>query len=87
MSAAAEAKLSDVKVVVFSAKRYVQNFLEEGLGAAVGEVEYVEAPLDHETARLAAGAQVVCCFVNDSLNARVRGAGFVTGGEAVSLTE
>ena len=54
---------------MFSTKGYDQTSFEhanEGRGPGVGhEIEILEDRLQARTARLAAGAEAVCIFVND----------------------
>lgn len=57
-----------MQVVVFSTKAYDRQFLDQANEAAGHRLTYVEARLSPETARLAAGADAVCLFVNDVLD-------------------
>ncbi|EIE23378.1 hypothetical protein COCSUDRAFT_28806 [Coccomyxa subellipsoidea C-169] len=56
------------KVAVFSAARYVHEFLHEPIMSNFPGSTFIEAQLDVNTAPLAAGHQVICCFVNDDLS-------------------
>lgn len=56
-----------MKVPVFSAQSYDREFLEPAAAGSGLEWEFLEATLDHGTARLAAGYPCVCVFVNDLL--------------------
>lgn len=62
-----------MKVAVFSTKAYDRQFLEEANRAAGSphDIQFLEAHLDARTANLAAGAQAVCPFVNDQVDAQI----------------
>ncbi|HSG22329.1 MAG TPA: 2-hydroxyacid dehydrogenase [Azonexus sp.] len=60
-----------MKVAVFSAKRYDREFLNAANATAGHQLRYFDAPLDVESAALAAGYDAVCIFVNDAANADV----------------
>jgi D-lactate dehydrogenase len=60
-----------MKIAVFSAERYDREFLDAANGAEGHELKYFEAPLNLETASLAAGREAVCIFVNDTADAAV----------------
>ena len=65
-----------MQLTVFSARPYDREFLERARLAADPEgshhrFDYLEARLDLGTAAAAAGAQAVCAFVNDRLDAPV----------------
>jgi D-lactate dehydrogenase len=60
-----------MRVVVFSTKPYDRTFLEAENERHGHALRFVEARLTPETAVLAAGAEVVCAFVNDRLDAEV----------------
>ncbi len=62
-----------MKVAIFSTKPYDQKFLEAANSQAAHELEFHEARLSTDTAALAAGADAVCAFVNDQLDAKVIG--------------
>ena len=62
---------SDFKIVVFSAQHYVYRFLAPQLESSFPSCSWIEHPLDKETAPLAAGADAVCLFVNDTADAEV----------------
>ena len=55
-------------ITVFSAKPYDRAFLDAAAGSA-HRLNHVEARLTHGTAVLAKGADAVCAFVNDQLDA------------------
>lgn len=59
-----------MKVAVFSTKRYDREFLDAANAAAGSphELLYFEPHLEPATAPLAAGAEVLCPFVNDQLD-------------------
>ncbi len=53
-------------IAFFSARPYERTFFDrENSGHSLN---YLDAPLDEKTARLAAGSSVVCAFVNDHLD-------------------
>ncbi len=60
-----------MKIAVFSAERYDREFLNAANAAEGHELKYFEAPLNLETASLAAGREAVCIFVNDTADAAV----------------
>lgn len=62
-----------MKVAVFSTKAYDRQFLDEANRAAGSphDIQYLEAHLDACTAGLAAGAEAVCPFVNDRVDADI----------------
>lgn len=62
--------LSKPRVAIFSATRYVREFMRVPL-ERVCIPKFVEAPLTKETAHLAAGNDIVNAFVNDDLSAGV----------------
>ncbi|CAL5224887.1 g7646 [Coccomyxa viridis] len=59
------------RVAVFSAHRYVLDFLEQPVMSNFPDSTFIEAQLDANTALLAAGHAAVCCFVNDDLSKEV----------------
>ncbi|WP_119393880.1 2-hydroxyacid dehydrogenase [Salinibius halmophilus] len=56
-----------MKVAVFSAKPYDQTYLGE-INQGQHELEFFEPHLDSQTVPLTKGFDVVCCFVNDTLD-------------------
>ena len=58
-----------MKVPCFSAQPYDKEFLLAASRDTTIEWEFLEANLDHSTARLAYGAKALCVFVNDRLEA------------------
>ena len=59
------------KVALFSAQQYDREyFLKATIGTSV-QVDFFSAALNHKTAALANGYDVVCAFVNDELDAKV----------------
>ncbi|MEM9037031.1 MAG: 2-hydroxyacid dehydrogenase [Actinomycetota bacterium] len=56
-----------MRVAVFSAKAYDEQFLDAANATHGHELRYYEARLTADTARLAAGCRAVCAFVNDDL--------------------
>lgn len=65
------AKMSNVKIAVFSAKGYVVDFMEEPVKGVFPNTTFIEAALDLKTAPLAKGYDVVCLFVNDNADEKV----------------
>lgn len=59
-----------MKVAVFSTKSYDQKFLESANTECGHELVFLEPRLTAETSALAAGAQAVCVFINDQLDAK-----------------
>jgi D-lactate dehydrogenase len=60
-----------VRVHLFSAKRYEREPFETANVAHGHELEFLEPRLEPRTARLATGADAVCVFVNDLIDADV----------------
>jgi D-lactate dehydrogenase len=60
-----------MRVAVFSAKQYDEQFLRKANVDGHHELLFLEARLGLATASLAAGTQAVCLFVNDDASARV----------------
>lgn len=58
-------------VSVFSAKPYDRRFLEAANASGLHRLHFLEPRLAAETAKLAAGSEVVCAFVNDVVDADV----------------
>ncbi len=58
-----------MKVAVFSTKTYDQEYFDRFNKDAGHDLTYFEVSLKSSTARLAAGFDVVCAFVNDRINA------------------
>jgi D-lactate dehydrogenase len=58
-----------MKVAIFSTRPYDREFLTRANAAGRHELVFHEARLDAGTAAAAEGAQAVCAFVNDRLNA------------------
>ncbi len=56
-----------MRMDIFSAKPHDLVFLREAAQGAALELQFHEARLNPDTARLAQGAQAVCAFVNDDL--------------------
>lgn len=59
-----------MRIKIFSSKSYDRSFLEAANGGR-HELEFLEPRLDESTAPIAAGADAVCVFVNDTLNEAV----------------
>jgi D-lactate dehydrogenase len=60
-----------MRVDIFSAKPHDMVFLREAAQGATLDLQFHEARLNADTARLAQGADVICAFVNDDLGAGV----------------
>lgn len=60
-----------MRVTVFSTKPYDRRFLSAANSEAGHELLYLEARLTRDTAAAACGADAVCVFVNDELDASV----------------
>lgn len=60
-----------MRVIVYSTRPYDREFLGQANAAARHELVFVEARLDEATAGAAHGAEAVCAFVNDRLDAVV----------------
>lgn len=58
-----------MKIAFFSTKSYDREFFDKYV--STHEIIYFEAPLNEQTANLAAGCNAVCVFVNDKLNAGI----------------
>lgn len=58
-------------IVVFSTRAYDRRFLDQANADGRHGLRYLDTRLDAGTAPMAAGAQAVCAFVNDQLNAEV----------------
>jgi D-lactate dehydrogenase len=60
-----------LQIAVFSTKPYDRRFLDAASAGSGHRITYFEAKLCVETCDLAAGANAVCAFVNDDVNADV----------------
>jgi D-lactate dehydrogenase len=58
-----------VRVHVFSAKPYDRRFFDSANAGGRHDLEYFETALNERTAALAGGADAVCTFVNDQVDA------------------
>jgi D-lactate dehydrogenase len=58
-----------MKIAFFSTKSYDREFFDKYV--STHKIIYFEAPLNEQTANLAAGCNAVCVFVNDKLNAAI----------------
>ena len=58
-----------MRIYFFSAQKYDREFMERTNGDHGFELVFAESPLNADTARLANGAEVICAFVNDTLDA------------------
>jgi D-lactate dehydrogenase len=72
-------------VTIFSAKPYDRRFLDQANAARAHDLTYLETRLSMETASLAKGADAVCVFVNDEVNAQVLAALASMGVKLVAL--
>ena len=75
------------KIKFFDAKPFEKNFFNSVNAQKNNayEIEYVEARLNSQTASLAAGSDVVCCFVNDVVDKNVVAALKENGVQLVAL--
>lgn len=60
-----------MQIAVFSTKPYDRRFLDAASAGSGHRMSFFEARLSPETCDLAAGADAVCAFVNDEVNAEV----------------
>jgi D-lactate dehydrogenase len=60
-----------MQIVVYSARSYDRRFFEEANADGRHALNFLEARLDVPTTAAASGAQAVCAFVNDRLDASV----------------
>lgn len=60
-----------MEMIVFSARRHDREFLARANEAGRHKLRFIEAALDADTVAAATGAQAVCAFVNDRLDAVV----------------
>jgi D-lactate dehydrogenase len=60
-----------MRIAIFSTRAYDRRFLEQANAAGRHELVFLEPRLDASTVATAAGAQAVCAFVNDQLDAAV----------------
>ena len=58
-----------MKVIVFDTKPYDRKYLDKENERYGFEIKYIEGKLTPDTAKLAAGYDVVCAFVNDDIGA------------------
>ena len=58
-----------MKIAVFSSKPYDEEYLSQCADNDL-ELRFYEHKLDHKTAVISKGFEVVCCFVNDDLSER-----------------
>jgi D-lactate dehydrogenase len=74
-------------VTMYSARTYDRESFEEARETRGDDVDFawIESRLDVETARLAAGSDIVCAFVNDDLSAPVLRELSDVGVEAIAL--
>lgn len=78
-------KLREVRVASFSSVQYVKDFLRPSMDTYFPLTTFIEAKLDADTARLAAGCEVVVVFVNDVLTEQVAAALASAGVKLVAL--
>jgi D-lactate dehydrogenase len=60
-----------IKVAFFDTKPYDSNSFDKELGDTPFDITYYKAKLTEDNAKLAEGYDVVCAFVNDTLNSAV----------------
>ena len=60
-----------MKILVFSARPYDREFLEQANHEDICTFHFTEASLKKDTSVMASGFEAVCCFVNDDLGAEV----------------
>lgn len=60
-----------MEIAVYSTRPYDRRFLDAANGAGKHRLRYLEARLDATTVAAAGGAEAVCAFVNDCLDAEV----------------
>jgi D-lactate dehydrogenase len=60
-----------MRITVYSTRAYDRQFLDAANARGAHQLSYLEARLDEGTAPTAAGADAVCAFVNDRLDAPV----------------
>lgn len=58
-----------MKVLVFNTKKYDQEYLDKANEQYSHELHFIKPHLERGTAKLAAGYEAVCAFVNDTLDA------------------
>lgn len=63
--------MRNLKIAFFDAKPYDKPSFEEGARDKGYQIKYFETKLNEDTLELAAGFDVVCVFVNDTVNAAV----------------
>eukprot|EP00884_Botryococcus_braunii_P010136 jgi/Botrbrau1/19123/Bobra.0077s0035.1 len=61
----------DLDITVYSAAKYVKDFLQTPLSEAFKRIKFTEAKLELSTVPLAKGSNAVCLFVNDDGDAEV----------------
>ena len=64
--------MSKIKIAFFDAKDYDKNSFVLANQNEEFDITYYEARLSSDTYKLAEGADAVCVFVNDDINADVR---------------
>lgn len=74
-----------MRILTYSTKPYDRQFFEGANADGGHELEYFEGHLDHTTAKLAAGFDAVCVFVNDEVDRQVLSALASEGIRAVAL--
>jgi D-lactate dehydrogenase len=74
-----------MKIAVFSAQRYDQEFFELANASARHQMRFFDAPLDLNSVAIAAGHEAVCIFVNDKADADVLQALAAGGTRLVAL--
>lgn len=62
-----------MEIAVYSTRPYDRRFLDAANAAGMHRLRYMEAKLEPATAVASTGAEAVCAFVNDTLDAEVLG--------------
>ena len=61
----------DIRIAIYGTRNYDRQFLTAANAAQAFDLQFIEAPLTALTAKLAAGHQAVCVFVNDRVDREV----------------
>jgi D-lactate dehydrogenase len=74
-----------IKVALFDAKPYDQEYFDRYKNDFEIELKYFPVKLNPDTVALARGAQAVCAFVNDEINAKVADSIYQSGIPLIAL--
>jgi D-lactate dehydrogenase len=74
-----------IKVALFDAKPYDQEYFDRYKNDFEIELKYFPVKLNPDTVALALGAQAVCAFVNDEINAKVADSIYQSGIPLIAL--